>query len=321
MEKRKAVPKGGASGHDRGYKRLFSHPTAVEELLRGFLHEDWVEDLDFSTLERVGNSFVSDELRERHSDLIWRLRFRGEEQGWFYLYLLLEFQSTSYHFMAARMLGYVSLLFEDIIRKGKLRAGDRLPAVLPLVIYNGKRPWNAPTALGDLYVPVPPGLRRWLPDLSYVLLDEGLLDLEQPGLAANRVASLFRMETCNDPIRMAQLVEQLDDLLPEAKDPALRRSFTIWVDSLLQRTFPGGRIPSLGDLEESAMFEENMRDWAKKTEVVGMRKVLLQQMTDRFGRLPRRVRERVEEIASAREIQALARRVLVAGSLDEMKLG
>lgn len=69
------------------------------------------------------------------------------------------------------------------------------------------------------------------------------------------------------------------------------------------------------------MLEENMRAWAKKTEVMGMRKVLLQLMTDRFGRLPRRVRERVEEIASAREIQALARRVLVAGSLDEMKLG
>lgn len=69
------------------------------------------------------------------------------------------------------------------------------------------------------------------------------------------------------------------------------------------------------------MLEENMRAWAKKTEVMGMRKVLLQLMTDRFGRLPRQVRERVEEIASAREIQTLARRVLVAGSLDEMKLG
>jgi hypothetical protein len=37
--------------------------------------------LDFSSLERVSNSFVSADLRERHSDLIWRLQLRGDEEG------------------------------------------------------------------------------------------------------------------------------------------------------------------------------------------------------------------------------------------------
>src|SRR4051794_2726268 len=91
---------GRAPWHDRGYKRLFSHPAAVEELPRGFLQEDWTARLDFRTLEMVGNSFVTADLRERHSDLVWRLRFRGEGEGWFYLYLLLELQSTSDPFMA-----------------------------------------------------------------------------------------------------------------------------------------------------------------------------------------------------------------------------
>jgi predicted transposase YdaD len=88
------------SGHDHGYKRLFSHPQTIEELVRGFLRQDWVERLDFSTLERVGNGFVSDDLRERQSDVLWRMRWTGEGKDWFYLYLLLEFQSTSYPFMA-----------------------------------------------------------------------------------------------------------------------------------------------------------------------------------------------------------------------------
>jgi hypothetical protein len=46
----------------------------IVELLRGFLRESWVKNLDFSTLERVGGSFVSADLRERHSDMIWRIR-------------------------------------------------------------------------------------------------------------------------------------------------------------------------------------------------------------------------------------------------------
>src|SRR5437763_10299890 len=93
-------PKNGKAEHDRSYKRLFSHPAAVEELLRGFLREEWVERLDFSTLERVSGSFVSDKLRERHTDLIWRLRLEDGEQGWFFVYALLEFQSTPDPFMA-----------------------------------------------------------------------------------------------------------------------------------------------------------------------------------------------------------------------------
>jgi hypothetical protein len=248
MGRRNAGRKGGTSQHDRGYKRLFSHPIAVEELLRGFLREDWTDGLDFSTLERVGNSFVSDDLRERHSDLIWRLRFKGEEEQWFYLYVLLEFQSTPYHFMAVRMLGYVSLRLEEIIRKERLRLGDRLPAVLPIVVYSGKRPWRAPKDLGSLYVSMPPGLRSRLPDLTYILLDEGQLDLERPELAANRVATLFRMETCEDPREIINLAERLGNLLPEERDPELRRTFTIWINSVLRRTFPSGIMTSLVDL-------------------------------------------------------------------------
>ena len=44
--------------HDQGYKRLFSHPEMVADLLRGFVREDWVRDLDFSSLEKFPGSFV-----------------------------------------------------------------------------------------------------------------------------------------------------------------------------------------------------------------------------------------------------------------------
>ncbi|RKZ84336.1 MAG: transposase, partial [Candidatus Parabeggiatoa sp. nov. 1] len=85
--------------HDKSYKKLFSHPKMVEDLLRGFVHEQWVNQLDFSTLEMFKDSFVSPNLKERHDDIIWRVRW-GKK--WLYVYLLLEFQSTIDHFMAVR---------------------------------------------------------------------------------------------------------------------------------------------------------------------------------------------------------------------------
>jgi predicted transposase YdaD len=62
--------------HDHAYKLLFSHPEMVEDLLRGFVHQDWIAQLDFSTLEKCNGSYVSDQLRSREDDVVWRIRLR-----------------------------------------------------------------------------------------------------------------------------------------------------------------------------------------------------------------------------------------------------
>jgi predicted transposase YdaD len=87
--------------HDGSYKYLFSHADMVESLIRDFVPEEWVRDLDFSTLEKQNGSYVTDDLRERHDDIIWRVRHRGT---WFYIYLLLEFQSSVDPWMAVRIM-------------------------------------------------------------------------------------------------------------------------------------------------------------------------------------------------------------------------
>ncbi|MDR3175932.1 MAG: Rpn family recombination-promoting nuclease/putative transposase, partial [Desulfovibrio sp.] len=76
---------GVSTPHDASYKLLFSHPEMVASLIQDFVPEEWVRELDFSTLERQNGSYVSDDLHERHDDIVWRIRCRDE---WFYIYLL-----------------------------------------------------------------------------------------------------------------------------------------------------------------------------------------------------------------------------------------
>ena len=314
--------KRAAAPHDQGYKRLFSHSSAVEALLHGFLREDWADRLDFSTLERVGNSFVSDDLRERHSDVIWRLRFRDGEKGW--LYLLLELQSTSYHFMAVRLQSYAALLQEEVIRKEKLRTGDPPPFVLPVVFYNGERPWKAPREMRSLYREVQPDLRGWLPDLRYLVLDVRRLDLNCPELIGNWVAALLRIEVCQDPDDLPGLAEELASMLP-SDDLELRRTVTIWLDSIFHRTFPYTTIALTEDPEEGDMLEQTVRKWGElmmaRGELAGMRKLVLQLLTKRFGRLSAPVRRQVEAISTPRELSSLHRKILTARTLRETGLG
>ena len=104
--------------------------------------------------------------------LVWRIRFQDER--WLYVVVLLEFQSTIDQRMAVRMLTYTGLLYERLIADGALRENDKLPPVLPIVIYNGARRWNAPTGLHELIATSPStALVVYQPSLRYFLLDHG----------------------------------------------------------------------------------------------------------------------------------------------------
>jgi len=70
----------------------------------------------YSTLEKMPGSYVTDDLRQRADDVVWRVKADGE---WVYLYLLIEFQSSVDAWMAVRIMTYVGLLYQDLIRRGE----------------------------------------------------------------------------------------------------------------------------------------------------------------------------------------------------------
>ena len=150
---------------DSSYKLLFSHREMVADLIRAFVHEDWAAGLDLDTLQRVRESGITQDLREHEDDVIWRLRIvQDGRECWLYLYLILEFQSTVDRAMAVRLLTYVGLLYEDLLKSGEIGPGDPLPPVLPVVIYNGSDPWTAKTDLAEMIDPsLPKELARWQP--------------------------------------------------------------------------------------------------------------------------------------------------------------
>ena len=95
--------------HDENYKRIFASPRVIEDLLRGFVPGNWIEEVDFATLGKLSTEYISDELLKRHGDNVWRMRLRS---NWLYLLLLVEFQSTDDPLMALRILTYTGLLYQ-----------------------------------------------------------------------------------------------------------------------------------------------------------------------------------------------------------------
>ena len=148
---------------------------------------------------------MADDPRNRHDDVVWRVRFRDH---WLYVYLLLEFQSTVDRCMAVRILSDTGLLYQDLIRGQSLHQ-DRLPPVLPIVLYNGDTRWTAAVALSELLEPIPVELQAFQPQQRYFLLDEYAYR-EQRLASPRRAFSVWIQQMFppdNDPIASGPLIE------------------------------------------------------------------------------------------------------------------
>lgn len=179
---------------DDDYKSIFSHPDMVEDIITHFAPGPWLDEIDFSTLEPFKSSFVSDfdNPEDRHSDLIWRVRYKD---SWLYVYLLFEFQSTIHKFMALRMLVYVGLLYQDLIKNKCFDPDGKLPFILPIVLYNGAQRWNAPLATQALIAKPPQGMDHFLPQMAYFSIDEGSYTFEELERLNSLAALVFMLES------------------------------------------------------------------------------------------------------------------------------
>ena len=131
--------------HDSGYKKLFSNRTIFRQLLETFVNQEWVHSLDFDKCEPLDKSFISEHYKETESDLIYKIQFHDREV---YIYILIEFQSTVDPFMALRVLNYITNFYMDFLVNNK--SVKKLPAVFPIVLYNGEARWTAPVNLSEL---------------------------------------------------------------------------------------------------------------------------------------------------------------------------
>ena len=266
----------------------------VRDLLQGFIDDPWLARLDFSTLELVNGHYVSEDLRNRADDVVWRVK---ADERWVYLYLLIEFQSRIDRFMALRMLVYVGLLYQDLVRGKQLGPDGLLPPVLPIVLYNGEPRWKAPTALDALLPRVPGFLAPLQPSMRYLLIDEGACTPEVfTRLPRNLVAAIFKLEQPQTPEAVQELVTELEAATRSDEYATVRRIVAIWIRTALirNRKYPI-LLPELDDLQElRIMLSQRIEQWAEGYLAAGRMEgrlegeigVLTRLLSRRFGPLP-----------------------------------
>ena len=217
--------------HDSGYKKLFSNRTIFRQLLETFVNQEWVHSLDFDKCEPLDKSFISEHYKETESDLIYKVQFHNREV---YIYILIEFQSTVEPFMALRVLNYITNFYMDFLVNNS--DVEKLPAVFPIVLYNGSAPWTAPVNLSALIEQTPP-LGAFALDFQYFLIAENEYSQEALLKIRNIVSTLFLAESHYD---LEVLEAELLNLFSSETD---RQAVSLFLNWFRQLAFHG-RIES-----------------------------------------------------------------------------
>ena len=337
-KKRKARPQKGKpwppQKHDRAYRRFFSLPEMVVDLVRGFIPEDWVQHLDLANMRQMSDVIIGDHWDRRDADTVWRIGWKGPHQGKppLYVVLVFEFLSQPDHWAAVRMMAYVALVYQRLIDNGVVGPKDELPLVVPIVLYNGDPAWEAPEELEELVVDLP-GLERYRPRFRYLALDVKRDDVSELERMPNRAAALFQLEQSRGPEEILRGLERLREILSDRGD-RLYGVYSRWLTEVfLASQAPPDVVRRVETLEDFAMLVDNILEWKKSVhlegrqeghaegEQVGLRKgelaLLLRQLTSKFGPLPAEVVDRLER-ADVDQLLGWGVRVLTAKSLDEV---
>ncbi|ERI07113.1 Rpn family recombination-promoting nuclease/putative transposase [Aneurinibacillus aneurinilyticus] len=205
--------------HDKGYKYLLSSKKVFVDLLRSFVKQGWIEQIDDTNVIKVDKSYILQDFADKEADLVYRVKIKEQEV---IFYVLLEMQSSVDFQMPFRLLLYMVEIWRDVLKNtGKNEAARkdfRLPVIVPIVLYNGKQEWTVAQTYKET-LNMHELFSDQVLDFSYILLDVNRYTEKELLQVTNVIGTVFLLDQHVDDrelrARLGKLVYTLKQLSPE----------------------------------------------------------------------------------------------------------
>lgn len=199
---RMAEPRGETNHQlqDKGYKKLFEDKEMFLEFIQTFIKEDWVRDIREEDLVRVDKEYILQDYRKKEADIVYRMRFKspatGEEKEAIF-YILLELQSGVERMMPYRLLMYMVQIWKQELTNVKYAEAEgqayKLPAIIPVVLYNGEKEWDTVMRFRDL-LNEPGRFGEYQVDFQYILVSVNSYSEKELLKVANAISCIVMMD-------------------------------------------------------------------------------------------------------------------------------
>ena len=128
--------------HDKIFREVLDDKKEFINFVTKYLPYDQKEnEIKETDIERYNARFITSSFTSKEADIIYKIK---EEDVFF----IIEHQSTIDYRMAERILEYCVGLMNSVT-KGK-GIPESYPLICPIVLYTGKRKWNAPLTISEI---------------------------------------------------------------------------------------------------------------------------------------------------------------------------
>ncbi|MCB2356409.1 Rpn family recombination-promoting nuclease/putative transposase [Clostridium estertheticum] len=256
--------------HDKSYKDLFSTNDAFLSFVNTFIQGEWVDKLEKDKLILVDKSYILSDYEELESDIVYNATI-GEQNIIFYV--LLELQSSVDHSMPIRLLMYMVELWREILRNSEKkeikRKSYRLPAIVPIVLYNGTKKWTCARNFKDI-INESQLFGDNILDFKYILVDINSYSKEYLYEFKNIAAAIFLLD---QDINAMEFLERLKNIVINFSN--LTSEEKLLLKGWIKNTTNSDEIYDMNKLVDD-IFNEN-----KKEEV----EIMVSNASNIFGKL------------------------------------
>ncbi len=140
---------------DSSSKIIFGDSHLCSQFLHGYVNIPLLKDVEPEDIEDVSKQYIHMFTEERNSDVVKKVRLKGNETP-FYLISLIEHKSQVDYNVIMQILRYMVYIWEDYEKeqekkhKGVSRTKNfKYPPILPIVYYDGTADWNEGIELGN----------------------------------------------------------------------------------------------------------------------------------------------------------------------------
>jgi len=153
-----------ATPHDKFFKEMFSKKEVAEAFIKNYFPQDLLEMFNADELEISKDSFVDEDLKEFFSDVVYRIKLNNREA---FIYCLFEHKSYPDKKVPLQLLKYMTKIWNLHLKQNDF---EKLPVILPLLIYHGDKRYN----ISKRFIPMvntQPNTKKFTPDFEYLFFD------------------------------------------------------------------------------------------------------------------------------------------------------
>ena len=181
--------------HDKCFRDILSDKSEITNFLKDFINAE--NKIKSEDIEPYNTSYITSKYQNREADIVYKIKGKNA-------FILIEHQSKIDKKMPYRLLEY----YTEIVRTTKEKDREKMPIVIPIIIYTGSAKWISNGYISEKQEEVE-GYQEGRLDIEYNLVQANNFKTEELLSKDTMLANTMIIENSNNVEELVQNLERI----------------------------------------------------------------------------------------------------------------